>query len=232
MRHWHIALAGVLALTSAAAMAELAIPGGKPEGTLQVDRKAAGDKIASACFDRSWQVTERSEFLIVCKEAETGSVFNQYTRLQDVARFSLLEVDGKTRVRGESVQLTTNGFGQVSESAGDMNPAMISLLEAIGAEFPPGTLRDATPFGLIGGVVDVSTYRTAFIVDSVTPGSPAEAAGLQAGDEIRKLERTGFSAQSFLQTLADSQARGSVSMEVLRGKARLPLTMYTSRPQN
>ena len=85
--------------------------------------------------------------------------------------------------------------------------------EAKGRKSLGARVADATRYAMPGGTAVEGAY-----VGGVSPGSPAEAAGLKSGDVIIAVgEKTVRSAEDLAQALADVGA-GSVKLSVARGK--------------
>lgn len=92
---------------------------------------AVQDAIAAACFDRGWQIGERTANSIICKDSEFGAFGDPRTRLQNIARFDMIKADGMVKVRGTPILKVTNRFGSTGEQHGTLGDKMRALLAGL-----------------------------------------------------------------------------------------------------
>lgn len=80
------------------------------------------------------------------------------------------------------------------------------------------------------GVTATDASSPSFTVANVRPASPAEAAGLQAGDIITTLGGARFTSDNFLRVLARHKPGDRVPLTLLRNKQPINLTVVLAEP--
>lgn len=165
--------------------------------------EGAGAKIASRCMDRTWTITTQTTNQVVCefKLDPVSSAFarvflgNRYsTDPRAFMRFSLIKLGSDVRVQAFTWIETETAFGQMRQepqTAPDYFDGMVSVLLDAGGQLPDGSRRLGRYLGMDGGVESANPccgYR----IQRVASNSPAEAAGLQAGDVIIRINGKKF----------------------------------------
>jgi regulator of sigma E protease len=136
--------------------------------------------------------------------------------------------DRVSRVNGQDISTRTELFDAVAKSKGQA----LSLEVKRGEQFKTLTVTPATAPGPQVSAQEPGYYlgveESPPLVTSVTPNSPAEKAGLQAGDHVVKIEDQTIHTWSQMTGIVKESPNRQLHIEVLREGHRTSLTVTPS----
>lgn len=177
--------------------------------------------IAAGCMDRQWSIKTMSDNQVECYGMHPNSATILMRNGREVVRFSIIPSNNGTRVQGSSLIVAQNGFGAVSELRGALNVPVAIILNDAGGRFIDGTRFVGPDYGFrsVNGTNKV-------LVFSVTPGSIADRAGLQSGDQIQRIGKKWIWAtwdiHKAIQRITPGQP---VEFTVKRGREEVKITI-------
>jgi C-terminal processing protease CtpA/Prc len=202
-----LTLALVRCATAAAPRVQL--PSGHPEVDIRIDKKIVIDHLANAYSASGFTIKTVNDYSLVVEKADPSLVssFLFGTRFSGTPNvrviFNLADSGAVTHV-GAQVQMVTNpgsGFENVtdiSSSAGDLQKQLTDMKAAMEA-----------------GVVGLRFGKDLVVAD-VTPGSPADVAGMTRGDKIEKIAGQPVSTYEGAVALIRGEPGSSVEISVAR----------------
>ena len=171
-------------------------PSGATEASFDASVVDTSDMLASKCIDLGWTVISTTDTVVVCEapmsfgQSFAGQLLmgNSYsTPPRSFYRFNIANMRGVSRVQASGWMELQMAFGQTRRTdyiGPPFHNGAINFMTAAGGRLPPGT---TFPNHVVMGIEILQFTKDGAIVKSVEPGSPAEAAGIQAGDTIRRL---------------------------------------------
>ena len=180
------------------------IPSNQAEARFEGESlEGAGGKIASRCMDRAWTIAGQSPNQVVCEfkldavSSAFAKVFlgNRYsTDPRGFVRFSLVKLGSDVRVQAYAWIETETAFGQMRQEAQtgpDYFDGMVTLLLDAGGVLPEGSRRLGRYLGIVGRT-ESGKPCCGYRILRVGSNTPAQAAGLQAGDVIIRINGKKF----------------------------------------
>lgn len=186
--------------------------------------KAPGEvaaMLAAGCMDRQWSIKTMSDNQVECYGMHPNSATILMRNGREVVRFSIISFNGGTRVQGSSLIVAQNGFGAVSEMRGALNVPVAIILNDAGGKFTDGTRLVGPDYGFrsVNG-------NNKVLVFSVAPGSIAEKAGLQSGDQIQRIGKKWIWATWEIRKAIKGATPGqSIEFTVKRGREEMKIAL-------
>lgn len=156
------------------------LPAGHPEVEIRIDKKTVIDTLANGYSASGFTIKTVNDYSLVVEKSDPslassllfGSRFSGTPNVR--VTFNVADAGSTTHVAAQ-VQMVTNpasGFENVTDISGSARELQKQLTEMKAA--------------LEAGVVGIRFGKDLVITD-VTPGSPADAAGMKLGDKIQKV---------------------------------------------
>lgn len=180
--------------------------------------------IAAGCMDRQWSIKAMNDNLVECYGMHPNSATILMRNGREVVRFSIIPSNNGTRVQGSSLIVAQNGFGAVSEMRGALNVPVATILNDAGGKFTDGTRLVGPDFGFrsVNG-------NNRVLVFSVAPGSIAEKAGLQSGDQIQRIgKKWVWATWDIRKAIKGATAGQPIELTVKRGREELKIALVVS----
>ncbi len=232
---------GVSALCAMPAIASqkfAVTPSGATEMLFPGPASDVASKLSSRCMDIKWTVVSSSNTEILC-EAPLGTGQSMVTQLllgnsystppRRFFKFNVVERSGIARVQPSGWIETQMAFGQMKRvdfTDARFHNGMMGFMAAAGGKPPVGTTYpNHVVMGFDGELVP-NGKNFGLRVKQVRPSTPAERAGLQAGDIVLKIAGKDYkNDDEHLDALEKAAKSQTYSVDVLRGREKLTFTL-------
>ena len=198
-------------------------------------------KLSSKCIDVKWTVVSSSTNEVVCEaplnmgQSIMGQLLmgNSYsTPPRRFFRFNVAEINGVSRVQASGWMELQMAFGQTKRtdfSGPEFQNSIMNFMGAAGGKFPVGTTFPNHAFMGFDSDDTVVDKHQVLRVTKVTPGLPADKAGLRVGDVVTRIAGKRFKAMDdYLDATAKAAERSTFEIEVLRDGKPIKLTLERS----
>lgn len=194
--------------------------------------------IQERCADAKWTIISSTDTQVICEspmammESAITQAFlgNSYsTPPRRYLRFSLVETPTFTRVLASGWIELQMAFGQINRrdlADPDFHNVMMDLMTSVGGAYPLGT---RFPNHALLGVLtqpESDGRKTALKVVDVSSGGPAEQAGFQVGDVLKRVAGKKITDQDSLRgALEKAVDKPTYEVELMRGEEEVRVTV-------
>lgn len=228
-------LAAVPAAPALADVPYAVTPSGRTEAFFDLPVVEASDRIANGCADNGWTLVSSTPTMVTCELPVSTmqgvlaalTLGNSYsTPARNYIRFNIAGAGSSSRVQATGWIETQMAFGQVRSQEMDgahYHNNVMALLTNLDGRFPPGTtFPNHAYFGAQFENADNAGVR----ITSVEPGSPADRAGMRAGDLLTRIAKEKIKhGGNLLDGMRHAVKNATFDVEVVRAGSKLKLTL-------